>query len=333
MNKIFFTVFALCFVFSACSLTGGRGGRNTADPITNLVAAFGGSCTNNSDCASSICNTTFNKCGCDNATACQNNGICASNGLCVNINPEQTTCTKGFSSLRFTVLAAINSDSKDITSSCTFTSDTPSLATPNQDGSFNCLDVGQTDIKATLPSTYDGKTISATLKINDVFTVSPEPATCVVGSNVNIVAKSGSTVVTDSANWSVIGGAGEISTTSIKGNFTCNAVGVGQYEAKTTAGSAIGSIQVTPVGGCTNPRLDPNTKTGAINSYVCFDPYCGTSSQVSNIFSWGPTGSTVAQPVWYSNRGGCYKCQTAGTMTVSITYAGSQTSSGTLTCN
>ncbi|MCX6112796.1 MAG: hypothetical protein NTY22_05890 [Proteobacteria bacterium] len=361
MNKILFFISALSLFFYACNM-GGSGRSNNynssslkADGVScteNSECAsglckedickaknsnglsFGESCTGDIDCASSTCNSTFDKCGCENDSNCTNSGVCVSNGLCVNIDPIQNICTKGFLSYRFKILAGIGTDTQDITSSCTFTSDTLSLATPNQDASFNCLAVGQTNIKASLPSTYDSKKITASITIYNTFNVSPEPATCIAGSTVDIVAKYGPSVVTDSTNWTVIGGSGQITASATKGKFNCNTVGLGQYEAKySTYATNYGNIYVTPVGGCTNPRLYPSTKSGAINSYVCFDPYCGDNSQVSTISAWGPTGNPVAQPLMYNNRGGCFKCKTAGTMTVSVHYAGSQISNGTLTCN
>ena len=363
MNKrsylFVFLVFVSSLIFTACDLGGsGRSTNYSSSLKANGIActasaecssglcknglcksnnsglAFGAACTNNTDCSSSTCNDTFNKCGCETDSDCQNSGVCVSNGLCVNIDPLEEDCTKGFSTYKFKVLAGIDSSTQEITSDCTFTSDTTSLATSNQDGSFNCLAVGQTNIEASLPTTYDSKKLTAVVKINDTFTVIPEPATCVVGNTVDIVAKSGSTVVTTSTNWTVLGGSGQITASSTKGRFNCNTVGLGQYEAKYgTYSINYGNIQVTPVGGCTNPRLYPSTKSGTINNYVCFDPYCGDNSEVSTISAWGPTGNSVAQPLMYNNRGGCFKCKTAGTMTVTVNYAGSQVSNGTLTCN
>lgn len=360
MNKMIFLSLALGLVFYGCDMGGSSRAKSNSSELKALGVActednecaselckdsictvndgsklsFGESCNNDSECNSSICNSTFDKCGCESDSDCINSGVCASNGLCINIDPLLATCTKGFSTYKFKIIASIDSSTQDVTSSCTFTSDTPSLATPNQDASFNCLAVGQTNIKATLPSSYDSKTISAAVKINDTFNVSPEPATCVVGSTVDLVAKYGSTVVTGSTTWTVIGGSGQITASTTKGRFNCNVVGLGQYQAKySTYTAQSGNIYVTPVGGCANPRLDPSTKSGTVNSYVCFDPYCGTTSQVSTIHAWGPTGNAVAQPTWYQSRGGCYKCKSAGTMTVNVKYAGTQSSNGTLTCN
>ncbi|MEI6093207.1 MAG: hypothetical protein WCQ47_05945 [bacterium] len=310
------------------------------DRTTNYsseLKALGTTCVNNSDCTSSICNSTYDKCGCASDDDCPNSGVCATNGLCINIEPTLNTCTKGYYTNRFKVNASLGSDILDITSLCSFTSDTTSLATPNADASFNCLAVGQTDIKATLPASYGNKTISATVKINNTFTVSPEPATCVVGNTVDVVALYGTTPVTSSSSWAVLGGSGQITASTTKGRFNCSMVGLGQYQVTYSGNTNYGNIHVTPVGGCSNPRLDPNTKTGSIiagsaTNFVCFDPYCGTTSEVSTISSWGPYPSTVALGQWYNGRGGCYKCIAAGTMTVNVTYAGSQTSSGTLTC-
>jgi len=205
---------------------------------------------------------------------------------------------------QFTATATYNDGSSgSVTSTATWTSGTPAVATINSSGVATAVTAGSTTITASL----SGISGTATLTVTTSTSVVVSPSSVALAPSATQQFKATvSGLTTTSVTWSVDGVTGGNATTGVitsGGLYTApSAVGSHTVVATSTADSSVsGSAAVTvmkPSLGAVLTYHNDDARDGAFLEEVTLTPSNVNSTQFGKLFSYPVDGQIYAQPLY-----------------------------------
>lgn len=258
-------------------------------------------------------------------------GMCKPTLQAITVNPMNPAIAPGIQ-LQFSAAGTYSdSSTHELTSSATWSSSNPAIATINGNGLATTVAVGSATIAAVLGAETGSTNLSVAPSLVSIQ-VSPQNPPIAAGTTqpftaIGTFSDSSTQDLTKSVTWS----SSLLSVATIAGGGLANGIAAGQATITATAGSVSGStlLSVTPatLTAITVTPASPTIAAGTTQAFTATGLFSdGSTQNLSTSVTWGSSTSSVAT----INTGGLATGSAPGQTTITAS-SGSVTSSAVLT--